>query len=406
MLRRTAALAALLLLSLPAAAGTLTFANWNLLNYPGSTGLSRAPYFRTALAEAAPDLLVCQEVLSASGAQHFFDNVLAVWEPGLWEMAPFHDSYDTDRALFIRDGVAEVLDWGWLDTDLRDIEWWELRLDASGDTLRVYSSHLKAGNGSSEQQRRLAEVQVLRNALDALPPQRAFLFAADLNIYFDTEPAYQLMLSAGPGQLFDPIDQAGYWHDNASYAAIHTQSTRTSSFGGGATGGMDDRFDQVLVSEELLDGLGLEILPATYTAFGQDGDHFNQSIINGGNNAVPAEVANALHEASDHLPVLVDFDWPTAVADGAPVALARVSAWPNPFNPAVRLAVDLPDAGRARLAVFDTRGRRVAELLDADLPAGRQTLTWRPEGLASGLYLARLSLDGAPAATARLLLVQ
>ena len=105
MLRRTAALAALLLLSLPAAAGTLNFANWNLLNYPGTTGAARAPYFRTALAEAAPDLLVCQEVLSASGAQHFFDNVLEIWEPGLWEMAPFHDSYDTDRALYIREIV-------------------------------------------------------------------------------------------------------------------------------------------------------------------------------------------------------------------------------------------------------------------------------------------------------------
>ncbi|MBN2170954.1 MAG: hypothetical protein JW819_06525 [Candidatus Krumholzibacteriota bacterium] len=404
--RRFAALAALILLSLPAAAGELTFANWNLLNFPGTTGAARAPYFRTALAEAAPDLLVCQEVLSASGAQHFFDDVLDILEPGLWEMAPFHDSYDTDRALFIRDGVVEVLDWGWLDTDLRDIEWWDLRLAAAGDTLRLYSTHLKAGSGSTEEQRRLAEVQVLRADLDALPPQRAFIFCGDLNIYFDTEPAYQLLLSAGPGQLFDPIGQTGYWHDNASYAPIHTQSTRTSSFGGGATGGMDDRFDQVLVSAELLDGLGLDVLPATYLAFGQDGNHFNQSIINGGNSAVPPEVANALHEASDHLPVLVDLGWPTAVADGAPAVRARLAAWPNPFNPAVRLAVDLPRAGHARLAVYDTRGRRVANLLDADLPAGERTLTWRPANLASGLYLARLDLDGAPAATARLLLLE
>ena len=54
------------------------------------------------------------------------------------------------------------------------------------------------------------------------------------------------------GRLFDPIDRIGHWHNNSSYADVHTQSTRTTQFGGGANGGMDDRFDWLFVSEAIL----------------------------------------------------------------------------------------------------------------------------------------------------------
>ena len=136
-------LAALCLAALPAVAGSLRLMDYNLLNFPGSTGASRAPYFRTVLAEAAPDLIVAEEVLGTAGRDQFLSLVLDVAEPGLWEAAFFHDGTDTDRALFIRDSCAAVIDAGWLDTDLRDIDWWDLRLTESGDTLRVYGLHLK-----------------------------------------------------------------------------------------------------------------------------------------------------------------------------------------------------------------------------------------------------------------------
>ena len=47
------------------------------------------------------------------------------------------------------------------------------------------------------------------------------------------------------GQLFDPINRIGHWHNNSSFADVHTQSPRTSSFGGGANGGMDDRLSLI-----------------------------------------------------------------------------------------------------------------------------------------------------------------
>ena len=86
------------------------------------------------------------------------------------------------------------------------------------------------------------------------------------------------------GQLFDPIDRIGHWHNNSSFADVHTQSPRTTSFGGGANGGMDDRFDWLLVSAQLLDESSvLKYIENSYVPYGNDGNHFNDAINNGNN---------------------------------------------------------------------------------------------------------------------------
>jgi hypothetical protein len=51
---------------------------------------------------------------------------------------------------------------------------------------------------------------------------------------------------------------------------------------------------------------GFDVVPGTYGAFGNDGQHFNNDInADGFNNAVGYTVATALRQASDHLPVLM-----------------------------------------------------------------------------------------------------
>jgi hypothetical protein len=74
---------------------------------------------------------------------------------------------------------------------------------------------------------------------------------------------------------------------------------------------------------------------------------------------------------------------------------------PNPFNPAVVLRFDLAAAGRSELVVYDVRGRRVAELLGGvALAAGPHKVEWRGQDasgrrLGSGIYFARLRVNGA-----------
>ena len=82
---------------------------------------------------------------------------------------------------------------------------------------------------------------------------------------------------------------------------------------------------------------------------------------------------------------------------GLPTVL-QVSATPNPFNPRVRLRIDVPAAaGHLRLDIVDARGRRLRRLLDGVVPAGNGAVdvVWDgtdAAGLASGsgVYYYRL----------------
>jgi hypothetical protein len=67
---------------------------------------------------------------------------------------------------------------------------------------------------------------------------------------------------------------------------------------------------------------------------------------------------------------------------------------PNPFNPSTTLRFRLPVAGSVDLSVFNLSGQKVGTLFDGVLMAGEHQRVWTPAGLASGLYLVRLSAEG------------
>jgi hypothetical protein len=89
-----------------------------------------------------------------------------------------------------------------------------------------------------------------------------------------------------------------------------------------------------------------------------------------------------------------------------PPAVATLGAHPNPFNPQTTLSYALPRAGLAELRVFDARGREVARPLAERRPAGPGAVNWNAEGLASGVYLVQLSLDGEVQRATKLTLVR
>jgi len=318
-------LLAAVLIAAAAPADAIRVVTYNILNFPGSTGAEREDDFRTVTGELDADVLVVQEMLSASGVEQFLNNVLNYGSPGAYAAVPFVDGPDTDNALFYRTSTIEFVSTQQLHTALRDISEYVVRPVgyASDDAaLRIYSLHLKAGSTSSDQSKRLAEASVLRDHTNSFEPGRHFVAAGDLNIRASTEAAYQRLVGSEAndnGRFKDPIGAPGNWHDNAGFAAIHTQSPRTASFGGGATGGMDDRFDQILISYALDDGEGLDYIGGSYVAFGNDGYHFNIAINEGTNYAVGPVVADAIHEAADHLPVYADFQVPARI--DAPLAL-------------------------------------------------------------------------------------
>jgi hypothetical protein len=79
------------------------------------------------------------------------------------------------------------------------------------------------------------------------------------------------------------------------------------------------------------------------------------------------------------------------------VLLARPA--PNPGRGGTTLHFGLPRPGAMELALYDSQGRRVRELLSGMQPAGTYGIRWdgcdeggRP--VASGLYFVRLSVEG------------
>jgi hypothetical protein len=74
-----------------------------------------------------------------------------------------------------------------------------------------------------------------------------------------------------------------------------------------------------------------------------------------------------------------------------PATFSLQQNFPNPFNPATTIAYTLPSSGHVTLALYDLNGRVVATLVDEVQTVGSYRITFNAEGLASGLYLARLT---------------
>ncbi|QDU54431.1 PEP-CTERM sorting domain-containing protein [Aeoliella mucimassa] len=189
--------------------------------------------------------------------------------------------------------------------------------DESAD-FYAYNSHYKASQGGSNESQRLAEAVSIRNNSDDLGQGTHAIYAGDYNMYTSSEPAFQELISAGNGQANDPVNQVGNWHNNSSYARWHTQSPCENDCSAGfASGGMDDRFDFQLVTGEFLDGEGLSYITNSYHTFGNNGSTYNDAV-NVGNTITfdgitsfsKTTVLNALESASDHLPVVADYQLP------------------------------------------------------------------------------------------------
>ena len=88
-----------------------------------------------------------------------------------------------------------------------------------------------------------------------------------------------------------------------------------------------------------------------------------------------------------------------------PASVNLLSASPNPFNPSTQLRVDMAQTGDASLAIYNLQGQLVQTLSQGMLEAGSHSFTFQGEGLASGLYLARLA-TAQGASTTRLVLTK
>jgi hypothetical protein len=85
----------------------------------------------------------------------------------------------------------------------------------------------------------------------------------------------------------------------------------------------------------------------------------------------------------------------TAVANNlignVPKSALLAQNYPNPFNPTTVISYQLPDVSDVRLVVYDLIGREVAVLVNERKAAGSYQAKFNAAGLASGVYLYRLT---------------
>lgn len=90
----------------------------------------------------------------------------------------------------------------------------------------------------------------------------------------------------------------------------------------------------------------------------------------------------------------------TDVATSTPSAGLRLRAFPNPFNPSVRVSFTTASRGRVDADIFDATGRFVVDIVGDVLPAGEHTVEWNGRdadgrSTASGVYFLRVRTTSA-----------
>ncbi|MBX3102603.1 MAG: hypothetical protein KF690_08850 [Bacteroidetes bacterium] len=355
---------------------TLRVVSYNLLNYPNvSTIPKREDTLRVILEHLNPHILLFQELNTEQGANSILRQSLESWAPSRYTRAQFVPnatgaSYNQHNMLYYDSTLLRLKSQQRIPTQTRDISiytvyWKDPSAGADTVFLDIFALHHKAGNTASDRATRHAEADSLRKWLTARPGHPNRLLLGDFNVYRADEPAYRLVTSADSmaGYFRDPIQQPGNWNDNAGFAGIHTQSTRTASFGGGATGGLDDRFDQILISPALYNGAhGFTYISGSYQAVSNDGNHFNQSLLAAPpNTTLPYPVLSALYHMSDHLPVTLELrlDETVATARSKPPDARPATAFKatNPVQQTLHLHYTGITAIEGTLQVRDLTGR-------------------------------------------------
>lgn len=292
---------------------TLTVMSYNILNYP-DVNPTKADTLKPIIKLVKPDIFMITELTSFSGANLILNDALNVDGVTSYQRATYFNGPDTDNMLYYNSTKLALKSQFEIPTTLRNISEYVLYYKSPGlapgdDTifLHCYMAHLKASQGAANEQQRNQEAVTFKNYLDgkAATIENVF-FGGDMNLYGSFEAAYNTILNGGNVKLFDPINSPGTWTTNPAFAPIHTQSSRNVVLtDGGSNGGIDDRFDWIFTSSEVLNGAKkVKYITNTYKAVGNDGQHFNKSVTDfPTNTSVPANVASALFYMSDHLPV-------------------------------------------------------------------------------------------------------
>lgn len=362
---------------------TLKVMQYNLLNYGNNTGYCNTTnnnisdkngYIRTILTAYYPDIFtVCEIGRSSSLPNDFVNNVLNINGLNYWMTSPGSNTNNSSsliNCIFYNSTKLTLVGHHVAQTYTRDVDVYDFKFkndESDRVTLTCVVAHLKAGTGSDNESKRKMMVENTMRYLENNYRERNVLIMGDFNLYSSSEPAYQALTNETtyPNSYFiDPLYPygVGNWNSNYNYKDYHTQSTHKDNDSDcHSSGGMDDRFDFILMSENIYGGReNIRYVGGSYNALGNDGNRFNKSINNPTNQAVSQEVANALFHNSDHIPVTMDL----VVSLNEDVNELNSNElsydiFPNPASSEINLRFYQNNSGRANILLFNTLGQVV-----------------------------------------------
>ncbi len=385
---------------------TVSIMSYNLLNYnAGGANFARYYDLRTIINYTKPDIVLACEIEDVTAAQLLLDSAFNKAGVGTFTRSALvynNNGTNTINMLFYKPGKVKLKSQLSIATTLRDIAQYRIyKSFAPGDTVYVYlhMAHLKAGNSLTstppDEVQRLNEVTAFCNSIGSLPQNSNMLFCGDLNLKSNTEAAYSKLVSSCTHTFNDPIQQEGFWNNSTTYKDIHTQSTRSSSNNGcctGATGGLDDRFDFILMNNTIKNNSNkFTYLTNSYTTIGNDGNHFNLDLLNGINTSVPANVNQALFNMSDHLPVSAKFVfYPTPQSIKKNELNSKLKLTCAHSNGSYSARIDSELEGWFDLKVIDVTGRNLITK-KVLIQQGTNNLPISSVDFSSGIYTLQIS---------------
>jgi len=390
--------------------------HYNLLNYGNITDyctasnnsmVNKEQYLRTIINYIKPDIFGVNELAANTYVvNRLLDSVMNYQSTKTYSRGNYLNAAGSDLISMVyynnqKLALAQTIS---LQKHVRDIILYRLyyrspNLPQTHDTvwINVISGHLKAGSTTSEQADRAL---MTANAITYLKNHHYpgnYIFMGDFNIQTSSETSYQNLISSTAGNFIfkDPIQQNGSWNNNNNFSDLHTQSTHSTSNGCASTGGMDDRFDFILVSSTIFQCLDrICYKTGSYKSVGNDGNHYNQSINSGTNNSVPASVLQALYNNSDHLPVVLTLDVSATVSSLSATSKPLPYKITNPVEEQLTIFFQTPIYDDIQIRIFGMDGKLISQTLES---SKGPMLLMDLSRLSSGIFILEVQMTNHPA---------
>ncbi len=298
---------------------------YNILNYPTAPPTNRNTILKNILNDYQPDIFMVCELESEIASEDILNYSLGEINKNYAKATFVYNQSDTStdsnlqQGLFYNSDYFTLINQEEILTNIRDINHYTLKLNTFNQNsnpilLEIFVTHLKASQGTTNEQKRFEMVQQFTNALNNLDPNSYVIFAGDFNFYTSSENGYQEILNPNNTIIMKDVvnmdNSLQSWHTNYNWKEIHTQSTRLSNsgFSGyGAGGGLDDRFDFIILSESITNDSTINYVANSYKSYGNNQNCYNKRIDDTScSGEFSQEMRNNLYNMSDHLPVTLE----------------------------------------------------------------------------------------------------